>query len=1525
MAREFRPSSGANADSVVLAELARLWANAARRTKGQRPLTQRQLSDRARVPYTTVNSWSTGTSLPRNLDDLVKVGDLLATWAGEHPPTRQDWRQLLGADRSARGGREMGSGDAGRIHDGDLPQLEDAPAVAQLLRAEGDAFAAGRDLNVYYGEAVGPLRDRVRRAGGGNEAAVRAVAERMKVPQLIESFQPRQVQNDVVEKLVAEPAPGRASVVALVGMGGSGKTLLAQAVSCDERIRSRFRHGVIWMRAGSRSPEECQAALLGALGESAPPRHVETGIELLRERMSETQCLLVIDDVNGNDQRLALDVLGPGSAILFTTRNREPVPQARAHLVEVETLSRGEARVVLAAHANAALPEDAGEIGEIIVRCGGLPLALAICGAMTGPDCSWADVAMLLRKRNPAALQATFDDYRHTSLLAAIEASVKGLDEVTRERYQDLAVFADRGPVPVSAAARLWGPQCDAAESLHVIRQLAGRSLLTYRGDDSTFVLHDLLYDYVQYQARGRLTSLHGQFAAAYLDEWGGPESGFPGLDRNKPLDAGTRYGVINVPRHLARAERDDLLHGLLAAGSPGTGGTADAWFAVHDQMGMAAEYLSDLDLAQRHAEQATNRSRSADAWARSFALEIRYALIRSMLVSIARDIPAHVLAELVKRELWPPEKAEAYAAVIPDPASRTDALRALARLCKDKGEQEDQARLVAQARNAAVAINWPMDSAFKVVWLIPLSPEPADREELFDQALQIAEAYRDQVGTFPPNAKLGEVRAWLHARMARYFPERAARELLQGIQAGPSADEYREALTVALPDLQGTPDWQELRDAVLTMAQHSDSRFERAKAIAAIRPFTSPEEQEAITAAAFDFCYRPDEPGEEENQRRWRKLDRVHITPELAQYLPGEEVHRLVAMTLENASAYATIRVLAAVLPRLPDSEKDQAIEAAVDAVRQEGAGIDGETLAAILLAMHKPEAAQLLRETFALMHRERPGNAASLLCDLADARILPPEPFLRQALGPAPSRRILHRLARYLPSDLLLRAATRNLADAADNWAGALVHLAPGLSGPQLSAVLQVVSRARDKQVRVQFLTGLAEYLPADLIGEAAAVAPADAAPWGLAVLLAMLAVRAPDDQRPSLFKRAHDAATSEHFPRTAFQPLITEATDAGQLLAALQLAGSLEGRERARTPAARIPDEPRIPGELIRRALDTARHIDQPCARTQALAALVALVESAERPRVLRDAAEAALRSHPPNDGPCTSLHGLDAAARLVPEPDRIPLSPETASPVVPGEASADRFRQLRCLLAYSPVSSTGQAQQQALRYLAAPPTANLRVDVDDVRLLQVGALAPYLSPAYLAQAARLARKDDASSLAALFIRADQAGADQALKHVLLRDSVQAMHAATREYQLRTPLITLLPHLASEEADTLIGKLLALTARNRNPGSYAETIAQITQAISELPAEPGRVRAMRAIALNRKTDYESQWLPHWRTALNHAADTGQSDLLSLISKIPLPIPGTPPDIDPGPNAAIRYTAEEMLGIRRRWLDDW
>lgn len=63
------------------------------------------------MPRATVSSWSTGASLPRSLDQLTAVGDVLAEAAGEIPLTSREWSRLQDADGAKGPTRTVGEDD----------------------------------------------------------------------------------------------------------------------------------------------------------------------------------------------------------------------------------------------------------------------------------------------------------------------------------------------------------------------------------------------------------------------------------------------------------------------------------------------------------------------------------------------------------------------------------------------------------------------------------------------------------------------------------------------------------------------------------------------------------------------------------------------------------------------------------------------------------------------------------------------------------------------------------------------------------------------------------------------------------------------------------------------------------------------------------------------------------------------------------------------------------------------------------------------------------------------------------------------------------------------------------------------------------------------------------------------------------------------------------------------------------------------------------------------------------------------
>lgn len=208
----------------------------------------------------------------------------------------------------------------------------------------------------------------------------------------------------------------------------------------------------------------------------------------------------------------------------------------------------------------------------------------------------------------------------------------------------------------------------------------------------------------------------------------------------------------------LDMADRDDLLHQVLAAERPISSGTREnTWFTVHDRVGRTTEYLADLNLARRRAEEATDRSAEAEEGARNRALEMRYALAKSSITGIAVNVPPPLMAALVQHGLWSFADAWMYSATLPTPSARASALAALARLPDEFGIDRDL--LLAEARTAADAVEEAGPRAWALARLIPCVPD-ADCPALFETVMQAAD-----------EAQSTSAPAWILVRLAPHVP----------------------------------------------------------------------------------------------------------------------------------------------------------------------------------------------------------------------------------------------------------------------------------------------------------------------------------------------------------------------------------------------------------------------------------------------------------------------------------------------------------------------------------------------------------------------------------------------------------------------------------------------------------------------------------------------------------------------------------------------------------------------------------
>ena len=319
------------------------------------------------------------------------------------------------------------------------------------------------------------------------------------------------------DALFAEGGAGRhIALTALEGMGGIGKTVLAQALCHDEVVQQAFPDGIIWVTVGKESTYDLVTRMreVGkALKDDLSRYDTALGCtNQYRTTVRAKAALIVVDDVWRARDVEPFRAESPRSRLLFTTRDASIAPAVGAREHTAELLTEEESREVLARWSGRSADDLPPRAEDLIRECGRLPLALAMIGAMLRgkPRAFWGHVLNLLRNADLERIKAQFPDYPHTDLLRAIQVSVEVLDPKPRERYLALAVLLEDMPVYPAIQQTLWN--ADEGEALETAEHFVSLSLAQRDGDTGAIRLHDLQLDYVraQYPHRAALELIHG-------------------------------------------------------------------------------------------------------------------------------------------------------------------------------------------------------------------------------------------------------------------------------------------------------------------------------------------------------------------------------------------------------------------------------------------------------------------------------------------------------------------------------------------------------------------------------------------------------------------------------------------------------------------------------------------------------------------------------------------------------------------------------------------------------------------------------------------------------------------------------------------------------------------------------------------------------------------------------------------------------------------------------------------------------
>ncbi|MCH80154.1 TIR-NBS-LRR RCT1 resistance protein, partial [Trifolium medium] len=230
------------------------------------------------------------------------------------------------------------------------------------------------------------------------------------------------------------------------GMGGMGKTTIAKAIY--NQIGSKFegRSFLLNIREfweTDSNQVSLQQQILSDVYKTTrfKIRDIESGKNILKQRLAQNRILLVLDDVNDLDQLKAFfgsrEWFGPGSRIIITTRDIRLLRSCGVDQVyTIEEMNKSESLELFSWHAfkqPCPTKDFAAHSTDVIAYSGSLPLALQVLGSYLSDCCEISEWQKVLEKLKCIP---------HDQVQTKLKLSFDGLKDVTEKQiFLDITCF----------------------------------------------------------------------------------------------------------------------------------------------------------------------------------------------------------------------------------------------------------------------------------------------------------------------------------------------------------------------------------------------------------------------------------------------------------------------------------------------------------------------------------------------------------------------------------------------------------------------------------------------------------------------------------------------------------------------------------------------------------------------------------------------------------------------------------------------------------------------------------------------------------------------------------------------------------------------------------------------------------------------------------------------------------------------------------------------------------------------------